>query len=90
MSDKIMDDIGSQIIDSLDLNERVRLVNPPESEVGLFKILLSHYISMKQKDDDRTYGDANTIVEHDAHETMEIGKLVWERLRETHMPRVVE
>ena len=83
-----LNEIADQIIEGFDLNERVRLANMPESELYIFESLLARYIAIKLKED-KCYGDANEVASHEAHETMEIVKGVWERLGETHRLRVV-
>ena len=82
-----VDEAADEIIETLDLEERVRISNLPKSDVkflqmtlGLYteKQLEKYYIDEKYQDLDDSYGPANVI------------ERVWERLRETHMLRMVK
>jgi len=84
-----LDDIADQIIYGLDLNERVRLANMPESEFCIFESLLARYIAIKLKED-MCHGDAEEVASNEAHKTMGIVKRVWEKLWETHRIRAVK
>ena len=82
-----VDQAADEIIETLDLEERVRISNLPRSEVtvlqqvlGLYteKQLENYYIDETYQDPNGPYWSANVI------------ERVWEKLRETHSLRVVK
>ena len=82
-----VDEAADEIIETLDLEERVQISNLPYSDLkslkmalGLYteKLLEKYYIDENYQDQDGPYGPANTI------------ERVWEKLRETHKMRVVK
>jgi hypothetical protein len=84
-----IDDIADQIIDVLDLRDRVNMAHLPPSELEIIEKVLSRYIAQKLQDD-KFYGNAEKYALSEAHETMEVVKLVWEKLRGTHKLRVAK
>jgi hypothetical protein len=84
-----IDDIADQIIDDLNLRERVNMAHLPISELEIIEKVLSRYIAQKLQEDN-FYGNAEKYASSEAVETMEVVKRVWERLRETHKLRVIK
>ena len=81
-----VDEAADGIIETLDLEERVKISNLPNSDVKFLQKVLGqytekqlerYYIDETYQDLDGPYGPANVI------------QRVWERLRETHKLRVV-
>ena len=83
-----LDGIAAEIIDTLDLNERVRLANLPASELKIIEKVLARYLAERLKDENLPGMDEYASGE--AREVFEIVRTVWERLRETHKMRVVK
>jgi HEPN domain-containing protein len=81
-------DIAAQIIDTLDLNERVRLANLPVSDFEIIEKVLARYLAERLKDEN--FPDMDEYASGEAHEVMKIVKMVWEGLRETHRLRIVK
>ena len=84
---KTVDEIADQIIESLDLEERVSLSNLPISEVKILQTILgmyterqleNYYIDENYQDPDGPYGSANII------------ERVCDKLRESHKLRSVK
>jgi len=84
---KGVDEKADQLIEMLDLEERVRISNLPKSDVKFLQMVLGqytgkqldkYYIDEKYQDLDDSYGPANVI------------ERVWEKLRETHRLKVVK
>ena len=82
-----VDEAADEIIETLDLEERVRISNLPNSDVKILQTVLGlytekqlerYYIDETYQDLDGPYGPANVI------------ERVWERLMETHKMRVVK
>ena len=83
-----LDDIATQIIYTLDLNERVRLANMPESDLEIIEKVLARYLAERLKDTNLPGMDEYASGE--AKQVMEIVNGVWDRLRETHKIRIVK
>ena len=82
-----VDKAADVIIETLDLEERIRISNLPNSDVKFLQMILGqytekqlekYYIDETYQDLDGPYGPANVI------------ERVWEKLRETHRMRVVK
>ena len=82
-----VDEAAEEIIETLDLEERVRISNLPKSDVKILQMVLGqytekqlekYYIDETYQNLDAPYGPANVI------------ERVWERLRETHKLRMVK
>lgn len=83
-----LDDIAAQIIDGLDLNERVCMSNLPASEIEIVEKVLARYLA--ERLEDVNLPGMDEYASGEAHEVIEIVRAVWERLRETHKLRVVK
>ena len=82
-----LDDAADEIIETLDLDERVRISNLLRSELKFLQMVLglytekqleNYYIDETYQDPDGPYWAANVI------------ERVWEKLRETHRLRAVK
>ena len=82
-----VDEAADEIIETLDLEERVRISNLPHSDVKILQMVLGQYtekqlersyIDETYQNLDAPYGPANVI------------ERVWEKLRETHRLKVVK
>jgi len=81
-----IDAIVDQVIEDLDLRDRVNTANLQSIEVEIIEKVLEHYVSERLKDI-----DCYAIDDHNkSPEAIDILKRVWERLRETHKLRVVK
>ena len=83
-----LDDIAAQIIDTLDLNERVRLANMPASELEIVEKVLARYLAERLKD--TRLPDMDEYASGEAKQVMEIVERVRDMLMETHKIRVVK
>jgi ribosomal protein S13 len=77
-----LDDIAAQIIDDLDLDERVRMANLPASEIEIVEKVLARYRIERLQ-------NANLYSVDASGKAKENVEKVWERLREMHRLRVV-
>jgi len=82
-----VDEAADEIIETLDLEEMVRISNLPRSDLKFLQMILgqytekqlrNYYIDETYQDPDGPYWAANVI------------ERVWEKLRETHRLRVVK
>jgi hypothetical protein len=64
-----IDDIADQIINDLDLRDRVNMAHLPSSELEIIEKVLSRYIAQKLQEDN-FYGNADKYASSEAHETM--------------------
>ena len=83
-----LEDSAAEIIDTLDLSEKVRLANMPASEFRIIEKVFARYLSERLKDEDLPIIDEYAATE--AKQVMEIVRTVWAQLRETHKIRVVK
>jgi len=82
-----IDTIVDQVIEDLDLIDRVNTANLQSIEIEILEKVLEHYIAERLKDIDcYVINDHNS---DEAPEAIEIVKRVWERLGETHKLRIV-
>ena len=79
-----VNEISDQVINDLSLNERVTMANLEDDQIAFINKLLSDYIQSKLKQLAAKQGEA------DPREAEAIIKEIWNRLRKTHMLRIVK
>ena len=83
-----LDTIVDQVIEDLDLNERVRMANWLEPELDIVEKVVARCLAEELRE--AGFPCTDQYASGEAHETMKIVKAVWAKLQETHRLRVVK